>query len=286
MELQIGDVAIVSGAASGIGRALAEGLGRRGVHVVLTDRDADAVHAARDALAATGASASAEALDVTDADAVARVVADTEDRCGRVDLVAANAGVPGHPARLWETPLADWRWVVDVNLWGVVHLLHAAVPGMVARDRGHVLVTASIAAWSAGPAMAPYAATKHALLGLAESLHRDLAGSGSAVGVTVLCPGAVATAFNERSQWPDRLGPRPPVRDDAVAAGTVDMLTRGITEGVDPSVAADAALAAVGDGRFVASSDPAWVVHTARTRVAVAEGADPPRRRHVPDRAP
>jgi hypothetical protein len=102
----------------------------------------------------------------------------------------------------------------------------------------------------------------------------------------VLCPGAVATAFNERSQWPDRLGPRPPVRDDAVAAGTVDMLTRGITEGVDPSVAADAALAAVGDGRFVASSDPAWVVHAARTRVAVAEGADPPRRRHVPDRAP
>src|SRR3954471_1185457 len=100
MELQIGDVAIVSGAASGIGRALAEGLGRRGVHVVLTDRDADAVHAARDALAATGASASAEALDVTDRDAVARGVAGTEDRCGRVDLVAATAGVPGHPARL------------------------------------------------------------------------------------------------------------------------------------------------------------------------------------------
>ncbi|GLZ45420.1 hypothetical protein Acsp06_16050 [Actinomycetospora sp. NBRC 106375] len=281
MELRAGDVAIVTGAASGIGRALAAGLGRRGLHVVLTDRDAAALRGARDAL---GGAATAVPLDVTDADAVAQVVADTEERHGRVDLVAANAGVPGHPARLWETPLADWRWVVDVNLWGVVHLLHAAVPGLVARDRGHVLVTGSIASWSAGAAMAPYAATKHALLALAESLHRDLAGTGSAVGVTVLCPGAVATTFNERHHWPDRLGPPPPRRDDAVAAATVDMLARGITEGVDPSVAADAALVAVEEGRFVASSDPAWIAHAARTRVAVAEGADPPQRRHVPDR--
>jgi NADP-dependent 3-hydroxy acid dehydrogenase YdfG len=280
MELRDGDVAIVTGAASGIGRALATGLAGRGVRVVLTDRDAVALAAARDAL---GAPASAVPLDVTDADAVARVVARTEDLHGRVDLVAANAGVPGHPARLWETPLADWRWVVDVNLWGVVHLLAAALPAMVARDRGHVLVTGSIASWSAGAAMAPYAATKHALLALGESLHRDLAGSGSAVGVTVLCPGAVATAFNERNHWPDHLGPRPPGRSDAVAAATVDMLTRGITEGVDPSVAADAALAAVAEGRFLASSDPAWIAHAARTRVEVAEGADPPLRRHVPD---
>lgn len=283
MELQTGDVAIVTGAASGIGRALADALGRGGVHVVLTDRDAAALDAARDAVVAAGGSASAVPLDVTDADAVARVVADTEARHGRVDLVAANAGVPGHPARLWETPLADWRWVVDVNLWGVVHLLHAAVPGMVARDRGHVLVTGSIASWSAGAAMAPYAATKHALLGLAESLHRDLAGSGSAVGVTVLCPGAVATAFNARNHWPERLGPRPPARDDVVAAATTDMLARGITGGADPSVAADAALAAVRAGRFVASSDPAWIGHAARARVAVAEGGAPPRRRHVPE---
>lgn len=281
MHIGAGDVAVVTGAASGIGLALARACAERGATVLMADLDTPDLEAA---VAAVDGHAVGVATDVTDPEQVAALVSRAGDH-GGIDLLCANAGVPGHPARLWETPLADWRWVIDVNLWGVVHLLHAALPGMVERGRGHVVTTASIAAWSAGGAMAPYAATKHAVLALSEALYRELAGSGSTVGVTVVCPGAVATAFNERTRWPDRLGVRPVVREDAVAAETVRMLTTGMSAGVDPASVAEAALAGVADGRFVVSTDPDWVEHAALARVELVAGGVPALMRHPADRA-
>lgn len=187
MKLQAGQVAVVTGAASGIGFALAQQLGDRGLRVVVADvRGA----AAKDACARlTGVDALAVAIDVCDPEALDALAATVLDRFGRVDLVCNNAGVV--PARLpsWEQPVASWRWSLDVMLLGVVHGIRAFVPTLLEQGSGHVLNTASMGGLVPLPGLAPYSAAKSAVVALTETLAVELRGTG--VGATVLCPGFV-----------------------------------------------------------------------------------------------
>lgn len=218
-------VAVVTGAASGIGAALARRFATAGARVVLADLDEQRLTTTARDLTAVGSDVLAVSTDVSDPVSVAALASTALGRFGRVDVLCNNAGVLAMgPA--WSVDLADWRRVFDVNLWGVVHGIAAFVPMLIEQGRpAHVINTASMAGVSAIGGIAPYVATKHAVVALSEVLAIDLATAGAVhVGVSVLCPGYV----------PSRLGrnPEDPVEDpapgepsaDSVAAITFDAI--------------------------------------------------------------
>ena len=198
-------IVIVTGAASGIGLALASALVARGDTVVVADRDGDSAERAARQLARHGpGAATPAAADVRDAAAVRALVESTCDRYGRLDVLVNNAGVAvGREAQ--ELLLAHWDRVIDVNLRGVVHGVHAAYPVMIAQRSGHIVNIASLAGLLPAPWLTPYAMTKHAVVGLSLSLRAEAAGYG--VGVTAVCPAVVDTPMLDKG-GPDDL-PRP-----------------------------------------------------------------------------
>lgn len=199
-----GRCVVVTGAASGIGRGLVQVLLERGAQVVAADVDEAALARLPAELGADGDTLLVVRTDVTDAASVDALRDAASARFGRVDVVVLNAGVaPAAP--LLETSLDAWRWVLDVNLFGVVHGLRSFVPGLVAQGEGQVVVTASLAGLMPVPDLSAYTASKHAVVGLAEAARLELAGTG--VEVTILCPGGVRTAiFESERNRPASLG--------------------------------------------------------------------------------
>jgi NAD(P)-dependent dehydrogenase (short-subunit alcohol dehydrogenase family) len=204
-----GKVAVVTGAASGIGYALARSFAADGAKVVLADVHGDVCAEVAAALAEeTGAEVLPVTTDVSDPAAVDALAAATIERFGTVHVVCNNAGLlaMGH---VWDLSLEEWQRVLGVNLWGVIHGIRSFVPHLLAHDEpGYVVNTASMAALMAMGGLAPYSSSKHAVLALTETLFHDLedVGAGERIGVSVLCPGMV----------PSRLGlddRRAPVRE-------------------------------------------------------------------------
>jgi len=183
---------VVTGAASGIGRALARELSARGAAVALLDRDEVGL-----AEVARELGALALAVDVRDAAAIDAAAARVE-ALGGVDLLFVNAGVAAvGPAA--TTPLDDVRWMIDVNVVGAIAVTRRFLPAMLAARRGRVVFTASIAGLIGAPGMSAYSASKFAVVGFAESLRVELAGTG--VSVTVVCPGYVRTGFHRATRY-------------------------------------------------------------------------------------
>jgi NAD(P)-dependent dehydrogenase (short-subunit alcohol dehydrogenase family) len=186
-------VAVITGAASGIGRALAERCVHEGMHVVLADMDGDALTTTAQALHATGARVLAVVTDVAKAQDVDALAQQTLATFGAVHLLCNNAGVWGGISA-WDSPLAEWEWVLGVNLWGVIHGLHTFVPLMLAQDTdAHIVNTASLAGLLTGRGPAAYRVSKHAVVALSEMLYHQLAPRTTKVKVSVLCPGGVDT---------------------------------------------------------------------------------------------
>jgi NAD(P)-dependent dehydrogenase (short-subunit alcohol dehydrogenase family) len=185
-----GAVALITGGASGIGRAFGVELARRGAEVVLTDLQAELAEEAAAAIVESGGRASSAALDVRDRQAVDAVVRQTVQRAGRLDYVFANAGtgVFGEAHLLEER---DWDLTIDVNLHGVVNTVRAAYPQLVAQGFGHLVNVASLAGLVPSPFLVPYATTKHAVVGLSKTLRIEAARFG--VRVSAICPGAIRT---------------------------------------------------------------------------------------------
>ena len=191
-----GKVAIVTGAASGIGRALSAALVVRGASVVLADIDGEGAQQAADDLhAGPPGRASGAALDVRDADAVHELVERTATDHGHLDLMFNNAGI-GVGGEVADMTLAHFDRATDVNLRGVVNGVLAAYPVMVRQGRGHIVNTASLAGLLPGPGLAPYAMTKHAVVGLSTSLRVEAAHHG--VRVSVICPGVIDTPLLDK----------------------------------------------------------------------------------------
>jgi NAD(P)-dependent dehydrogenase (short-subunit alcohol dehydrogenase family) len=202
VRLEPGQVAFVTGGASGIGRAMVNSFAARGLTVVLADVEQAALDTAVGELTESGATARGIPVDVRrpeDLDVAAEQVL---GEFGRVDVLCNNAGVITARRPIWEHTADDWRWIVDVNLLGVAYGIRAFVPAMVAAGRGHVVNTASMAGLTTipGGGNGAYSATKHAVVGLSETLRLELATAAPEVGVTVLCPGPVPSRIHEAAR--------------------------------------------------------------------------------------
>lgn len=235
-----GRVAVVTGAASGIGRALAVALAVERARVVVADVDeAGLVETAR-AVAARGAQGLVVRTDVADRGSVQALAERAFGHFGAVHVLCNNAGVVVH-GPLETATHADWQWVLGVNLWGVIHGLGAFLPRMIAqRQGGHVLNTASMAGLVASQGLGVYNTTKYAVVGLSETLAKDLRPHG--IGVTVLCPMGVATRIREAERHRPaalRNPDRPPTTEFALIGRTLE-----------PEVVAARALAAMRTGEL------------------------------------
>jgi NAD(P)-dependent dehydrogenase (short-subunit alcohol dehydrogenase family) len=248
METLSGRVAVVTGGASGIGRALAEAFVAEGMQVVIADVEAEVLHLAADELGVAGV-----VTDVSDAASVRRLADETVDRFGAVNVLCNNAGVGGG-GFIEDLSLADWQWVLGVNLMGVVHGIDAFLPHLIASGDGHIVNTASLAGLVAGPGMGPYSASKFAVVAISETLRTEMALRERRVGVSVLCPGWVRTnIFTSQRNRPEalRVEGRAPLGD---ARGRNEEIIRIVEEqAIDPADVAGEVLDALRTDRF-------WVI--------------------------
>jgi len=250
-------VAIVTGAGGGIGAAVARSLAAAGMSLVLADRDRSALEAVAASLppsvtVITGVG------DVGDPTHHAALVTAAED-LGGVTVSVQNAGV-ALTGLSWEVPLEQWELQVRTNYWGVVHGVRAALPPMVRRGLGHVLAVASGAGLVATPGLAPYVSSKHAVVGLMESVRHELARAAPGVRASVVCPGNIATPINANSlAVADAAGAADVAACEgsagdgstaAVARQIDETVRRGVDSGAEPQTVADAIVEAVSTGRF------------------------------------
>ena len=205
-----GSVGLVTGAASGIGAALASELGTRGCALVLVDRDAAGLEAAAAVARGAGVEIETRVLDLADAEAIRALPAIVEARFGRLDLLVNNAGV-ALGGRFADTHLDDFEWLMDVNLRAVVRMCHAFLPMLLARPNAQIVNLSSLFGLIAPPGHVAYATSKFAVRGFSESLRHEYAGTG--LGVSVVHPGGVATAIARNAR-----APRPPADPAAAAA--------------------------------------------------------------------
>jgi NAD(P)-dependent dehydrogenase (short-subunit alcohol dehydrogenase family) len=248
-------VAVVTGAASGIGRAFADHAASLGMRVVLADVEKAALDAAAGELAAGGADVLAVATDVTDPAAVENLAKCTIDHFGGVHAVFNNAGVLV-AGSIWECTLDELRWTVDVNLWGVIHGMRTFVPILLEQGvPAHVVNTASMAGLTAAPFLDIYNATKHAVVALSESLYKELVLLGSPVRASVVCPGLIRTRIMESERNRPAASHRDPEHRELSAGGAMisQFLRDGITKdgsGWPPERVAAAAFDAIREERF------------------------------------
>lgn len=244
MEELSGRVVVITGGASGIGRAMADRFAAAGSKLVLADVDQVGLAGAVAELEVGGATALGVPCDVTDPSSVVDLRDRVIDAFGAVHVVCLNAGVaPTGP--LLDTDLATWRWVIDVNLMGVIHGIDAFGPVLVAAGEGHVVCTSSGAGLVATPLLGAYSATKHAVVAVAEVLYQELRGSG--VGVTVVCPSLVRTGIfdSERSRTDAHGGPG---HDDTELRRSLRVALASM--GASAGEVADAVVAAVREERL------------------------------------
>ncbi len=206
----------MTGAASGIGLAIAEAFVDQGMRVAMADIDEDRLHAEAGRLRGKGADAVPVRVDVRDPESVDAVGRAVIDHFGTLHVAVNNAGVVGG-GNSWEIPLDEWHRVIDVDLWGVIHGVQTFVPLILASgEEGHVVNVASMAAVLTLPRLAPYTVAKHGVLGLTDVLRAELEGLGAPVGTSVVMPGMVKTAMN----------PIGTVQPATVAANVLDAIQR------------------------------------------------------------
>ncbi len=253
-----GKVAVVTGAASGIGRALAERCAQEGMRVVLAGINEQTLMQASQELKAEGASVLAVQTDVSKAGDVEALAQKAFDTYGAVHLLFNNAGV-GAGTIIWESTLADWEWTIGVNLWGVIHGIRAFVPRMLEQDtEGHIVNTASIAGLTSGPGLGIYKVTKYGVVTLSETLYHELALRGAKIKTSVLCPGFVKTRIMDGARnRPARLQNDPAeVKMGPESVALIQFMLQAVEAGMPPQQVADIVFQAIRDETFYILTHP------------------------------
>jgi len=242
-------VAVVTGAASGIGLALAERFAAESMKVVMADIEAAPLAAAVEGLRRQGAAVLATRVDVSSPDDVERLARETYEAFGAAHVLCNNAGVAVIGA-VHEHTLADWQWVVNVNLWGVIHGVRAFLPRMLAGgDEGHIVNTASMAGLTTAPFMSVYDVTKHGVVALSEAMYKEAQVTGSPIGVSVVCPGLIDTNIMRSSRnRPEALAEQGKAGPMAQAFG--QGLSDRLAGGYPPSEVAEQVVQGIREGRF------------------------------------
>lgn len=256
-----GKVAVVTGGASGIGRAMAMRFTGLGMRVAVADVETEALSDTLDAIARDGGEAIGVRTDVSSADSVSELAERTLDAFGAVHVVCNNAGVFAGGTS-WSQPVSDYEWVLGVNVWGVIHGIRTFVPILLEQGQGgHVVNTASMAGLTNAPLSGAYTMSKHAVVAISETLFLELQGRTPTIGVSVLCPELIKTGIGRS----DRNRPAHLKREDEGEAPPERTLVEGaiasaVTHGVDPVVMAERVEQGIRDERFylVPPADDPW----------------------------
>lgn len=252
-----GNVAVITGGASGIGRALAERFAEEGMKIVIADVEQAALDRAESEMKADGAEVLAVRTDVSKVEDVEALAAKTVEAFGTAHILCNNAGV-GSAGRIWEVSLSDWEWVLGVNLWGVIYGLRAFVPIMLKNeDPGHIVNTASMAGLTTTAGMSPYNVSKHGVVTLSEALYHELRQMDSQLHVSVLCPGWVDTKIN----LSDRNRPGGPIAEENLGDGAKlfqQAVGQALKRGLAPKDVAELVLESIIDERFYILPHPHW----------------------------
>jgi NAD(P)-dependent dehydrogenase (short-subunit alcohol dehydrogenase family) len=258
MEQFEGKVAVVTGAASGIGEALARAFAAEGMKLVLADIEAGPLETTAESLRAGGADVFAVTADVAQPADVERIGTAAMDVFGALHVACNNAGVSGGGLS-WEIPLETWKWILDVDLWGVIHGVRTFTPLIIASGGGHIVNTASMAGLTSHAGMGPYNVAKHGVVTLSETMYMELSMTHPEVGVSVLCPGWVRTQINrsERNRT-DGVDTSPVQETDEGLAALKAMVDNWIAEGLQPAHVASLVVDAMRTGRFYVLTHPEW----------------------------
>ncbi|MGH3732552.1 MAG: SDR family NAD(P)-dependent oxidoreductase [Acidimicrobiales bacterium] len=272
MELE-GKTAVITGGASGIGLATAKQFAKSGTKLVLGDIEEDALNDAVNSLRSSGANVLGVRTDVTQEDDVIALRDAALAEFGAAHVVFNNAGVTS--GTTIGTPTKVWKWVIDVDLFGVIHGINAFLPLFLEQNEGHVINTASLLGLGGGPGMGPYSAAKFGVVGLSESLFHELAVIGANVGVSVLCPGFVRTRIHESA----RNMPHELISDTEgpVAQFVNDLSGKAVNAGIDAEVVAGAIEDAVRKNTFWILTHERVALRTTELRLAWMRGGPPMR---------
>ena len=267
-------VAVVTGGASGIGRALAERFAAEGMKLVLADVEEEPLAATAREMTAAGATVLAVRTDVAKPADVETLADRAWSAYGGVHVLCNNAGVGGGGLS-WECSLAEWEWVLGVNLWGVIHGVRTFVPRMLAGgDEGHVVNTASVAGLSTAPGMGSYNVSKFGVVALSEVMHHELTLLGAKLHVSVLCPAWVNTRIADADR-------NRPAQAATTAGGNPafeamrDAIKNAVASGLPPARVAELVLGAIRDERFYVLTHPDFAPVVRHRMEGILEGRNP-----------
>ncbi|MGI9600554.1 MAG: SDR family NAD(P)-dependent oxidoreductase [Acidimicrobiales bacterium] len=288
MQDLTGKTAVITGGASGMGRSFAHRFGQAGMNLVLGDIEEPVLDATVAELTEANYQAVGVRTDVSAEDSWPALVT-AADELGGADVVCLNAGVGGGNGPMDTLTTNDWAWTLNVNLWGIIHGISSFLPGLKARDRGHVVITASVAGLLSYPSMGPYNTTKHAAVAIAETLFAELREAESNVGVTCLCPGLVMTnIFQSDRNRPEELQapggqliPEPAsAEDQARIEAVIEMVS---THAKSPDMVADLVHDAVVDKQFWVHTDDDFIDPIAARLDSIRDRTDPPAQQGILD---
>ena len=265
MEQLMGKTAVITGAASGIGLALAHQFGSEGMNLMLADIETGPLAEAEAALSAAGYDVASFELDVRELEQVKALEAATRERFGNVHLLCNNAGVGAGGAVAGLDDLEKWKWTIDINLWGVIYGCKTFLPAMIEHgEPAHVVNTASMAGHVATGYMGAYNVSKYGVVALSETLSREMQQTGTAIGVSVLCPAFVQTQIANSSRLLPEAQREEPTEESAAMQEILDAL---VAAGIETKVVAEAVANAVINDRF-------WILTHPETKEAISARAN------------
>jgi NAD(P)-dependent dehydrogenase (short-subunit alcohol dehydrogenase family) len=271
-----GKTAVITGGASGMGFAFAETFAREGMNIVLADIEEKALRDAGARIEAHGASVLLVQTDVSDEAQMDHLAEVTKETFGVPDIICLNAGVSGGGGPMQDLTTNDWKWCLGVNLWGIIHGIRVFLKDMVERDSGQVVITASVAGLTSYPNMAPYNASKHSAVTIAETLASEFAESGSNVRVSCLCPGIVSTGIvNSERNRPKEL------ENEEVNEASEELhefMKATFAEAKPAAEVAELLLAAIVEGRFWVQTDEYFREPIRERHRAIETDSPPPAR--------